>query len=391
MNRSIELYNNLMNLVNDEDSPFYLIEHVGPYDGATYHVFSYRLGSYTDFLRPDALECRGHMFRIENDVPVLVSLPFPKFFNRGENPFTMDLDFSDGNVDHIANKEDGSLITTYLDANGAVRLKSKTSLTSTMAVESMEILPRLWVTSTLELYYICHFLEHKGYTIIMEYVSPKNRIVLPYSDCRLVVLGVRNRETLEMLSYEEMLSAEYYYIGHYAAENVLEHIRSRGEDTVEFVDNIHAMKGIEGFVIRLKDGTMVKCKTDEYVSLHHAKDSVTAPRRLMEVVLQEASDDLRQMFVDDEQALAEIDNMEKFVVDLVTHLVKPVERFYDENKDLERKDFAIKGQQELRRDQFSLAMAKYSGKEMDYKAFVAKNHRDYLKNYVTTLTVDGGE
>ena len=84
MNRSIELYNNLMNLINDEDSPFYLIEHVGPYDGATYHVFSYRLGSYTDFLRPDALECRGHMFRIDGNEPVLVSLPFPKFFNRGE-------------------------------------------------------------------------------------------------------------------------------------------------------------------------------------------------------------------------------------------------------------------------------------------------------------------
>ena len=306
--------------------------------------------------------------------------------DRGLQAFAMDLDFSDQNVDHIANKEDGSLITTYLDANGAVRLKSKTSLTSTMAVESMEILPRLWVTSTLELYHICHFLEHRGYTVIMEYVSAKNRIVLPYTNCNLVVLGVRNRDTMEMLSYEEMLSEKYYYIGHYAADNVLEKIRSRGEEVAEFVDRIPSMKGIEGFVIRLKDGTMVKCKTDEYVSLHHAKDSVTAPRRLMEVVLQEASDDLRQMFVDDEQALTEIDNMERFVVDLVTHLVKPVERFYDENKDLERKDFAIRGQQELRRDQFSLAMAKYSGKEMDYKAFVAKNHRDYLKNYETTLT-----
>ena len=389
MSRTEELYRNLMNLANDEESPFYLIEHEGPYDGATYHVFTYRLGSYSDFLMPDALECRGHMFRVGENGTELVSLPFPKFFNRGENPFTMDLDFSDGNVDYIAYKEDGSLITTYLDANGALRLKSKTSLTSSMAVDSMELLPLRWNADALELWDICSRLEQKGYTVIMEYVSPKNRIVLPYDNCNLVVLGVRNRETMEMLSYDQMRSEEFFNIGSYAAENILDSIRAQGQSTTEFVDNISSMKGIEGYVIRLKDGTMVKCKTDEYVSLHHAKDSVTAPRRLMEVVLQEASDDLRQMFTDDAQALAEIDNMERFVVDLVNHLVKPVDRFYTENKHLERKDYAIKGQQELRKDQFTIAMARYIGKDIDYKAFISKNHKVYLANYKTTLAVEG--
>ena len=393
MNRSIELYNNLMNLANDEDSPFYLIEHVGPYDGATYHVFSYRLGSYTDFLRPDALECRGHMFRIENGNPVLVSLPFPKFFNRGEveghinSADTMDLDFSNDNVDYIAYKEDGSLITTYLDANGDLCLKSKTSLTSTMAVDAMELLPNVVAPfAQRSLLDYCMGLERDGYTVIMEYVSPKNIIVLQYDRCDLVVLGVRHRETGEMMNYNDFISIG---LDAYTAVNYLH--SQKIQDVAEFVDGIPSMRGIEGFVIRLKDGTMVKCKTDEYVSLHHVKDSVTSPRRLMEVVLQEASDDLRQMFVSNEQVLSEIDNMEKFVVDLVTHLVKPAEKFYDDNKHLERRDYAIKGQQELRRDQFSLAIGKYIGKDIDYKAFVAKNHRDYLKNYVTTLTVEGGE
>ena len=381
MFNTTNLYHNLITLANDEDSPFFMIEHVGPYDGATYQVFSYRLASYTDFLRPDALECRGHMFRIENGEPVLVSLPFPKFFNRNENPFTMDLDLSDGNVDYVAYKEDGSLITTYLDANDELRLKSKTSLTSTMAIDSMELLPDVVAPfAQRSLLDYCMGLERDGYTVIMEYVSPKNRIVLPYDQCDLVVLGVRHRETGEMMNYNDFISIG---LDAYTAVNYL--YSQKIDDVAEFVDNIHAMKGIEGFVIRLKDGTMVKCKTDEYVSLHHAKDSVTSPRRLMEVVLQEASDDLRQMFVDDEQALAEIENMEEFVVDLVTHLLKPVDKFFDDNKDLERKEFAIKGQQELRRDQFSLVMAKYSGKEMDYKAFISKNYKKYLIDYKTTL------
>jgi len=380
MNRQHELYHNLMALAEDEDSPFYMIDHVCPYDGGIYRVFSYRIGAYSDFLRPDALECRGHMFHNVPSGPMLVSLPFPKFFNRNENPFTMDLDFSNDNVDDITYKEDGSLISTYLDANGILRLKSKTSLTSTMAIESMRLLPEIHKPYALySLKEHCKYLETYGYTVIMEYVSPKNRIVLPYDDCNLVVLGVRNRETLEFMSWDAMVEMR---LDDYTAENIVNEVY----DVPTFVDQIPEMKGIEGYVIRLKDGTMVKCKTDEYVSLHHAKDSITAPRRLMDVVLHEASDDLRQMFTDDEQALAEIENMEHFVVNTVNHLVKPVDVFYNENKHLERKDYAIKGQQELRRDQFTFAMAKYSGKEIDYKAFISKNHKKFLEDYETTLT-----
>ena len=382
MNKQEELFNQLMVLSEDEDSPFYHIDHTSPYDGKIYRVFSYRIGSYSDFLRPGALECRGHLFRHHNAKSLLVSLPFPKFFNRGENAFTMDLDFSNENIDYIAAKEDGSLITTYYDYNGNLRLKSKTSLTSSMAVDSMELLPTIYESyAHYSLLEYCEHLESRGYTVIMEYVSPKNRIVLPYEDCNLVVLGVRNRNTFELMSQEEM-----YDIGldAYTAENFV----STVYDVPTFVNDIPQMKGIEGFVIRLKDGTMVKCKTDEYVSLHHAKDSITAPRRLMDVVLQEASDDLRQMFADDEQALAEIENMEVYVSNLVNHLMKPVTAFYEAHRALERKDFAIKGQQELSREQFSLVMGMYSGKEIDYKDFISRNYKKFLVDYQTTLTVE---
>lgn len=382
MNRQHELYQNLMVLAEDEDSPFYMIDHVCPYDGEHYRVFTYRIGAYSDFLRPDALECRGHMFRNGASGPMLVSLPFPKFFNRNENPFTMDLDFSDENVDDITYKEDGSLISTYRDANGVLRLKSKTSLTSTMAVESMELLPLVHLPHALHsLEEYCEHLETEGFTVIMEYVSPKNRIVLPYDDSNLVVLGVRHRETLQFMPWDDMVKMG---LSVYAAENIADQVSG----VPRFVEQIPDMTGIEGYVIRLKDGTMVKCKTDEYVSLHHAKDSITAPRRLMDVVLQEASDDLRQMFSDDPQALAEIGNMEEYVSDLVNHLMKPVEAYYEANKDLERKEFAIKGQEELTREQFTLAMGMYSGKEIDYKAFISKNYKKFLDGYETTLDVE---
>jgi T4 RnlA family RNA ligase len=384
MSRSEQLYQNLMRLSQIDDSPFYHVDHVNPHDGFTYRVFSYRLGSYTDFLEDDALECRGHMFRLVGNDVELVSVPFQKFFNVAENPFTMGLDFSRDNIEHIAVKEDGSLISTYLDNSGVLRLKSKTSLTSSMAEASMELLPEITnPAASYSLHELCETLENEGYTVSMEYIGPSNRIVLPYDKHDLVVLGVRNRETLEYMTYEDM---EFSGIApYYTAHNILNDI---DEDTEEYVDSIKNMKGIEGFVIRLKDGLMVKVKTDEYVSLHHAKDSVSSPKRLMGVVLEEATDDLRQMFSDDEQALREIENMERFVTHLVNHLVKNAEEFYENNKNLERKDFAIKGQKELEKDQFSLAMAKYSGKEINYKSFVFKNHKKYLENYETTLIME---
>jgi len=376
------LYTNLTNLVNDEDSPFYRVVHTGAFDGAEYHVFSYRLGSYQDFCQTDALECRGTMFRIDEDGPVLVSLPFFKFFNLGENPFTIGLDLSADNIDYVTSKEDGSLISTYLNAHSMLLCKSKTSLTSTMAEDAAKLIREInRPTAQQSLYELCLQLEIEGYTVIMEFVAPHNRIVLPYEYADLVVLGVRNRGNGELMPFEEMIDRG---MEPYLVENHTEMI----ENFDDFFEDFREMKGIEGFVVRLKDGTILKLKTDEYVALHHAKDSVTAPRRLMEVVLAEASDDLRQMFEDDEQALREIEHMEIYVSHIVAHMTKPVDTFYDTNKDLERKEYAIKGQQELDRRQFAIAMGRYSGKDIDYKTLIQKNHQEFLRDYVTTLVVD---
>lgn len=64
MTRQEELYTNLMSLVASNEA-FYYVDHV--LNSCIYRVFTYRLASYTDFLEPDALECRGHMFRLDLD------------------------------------------------------------------------------------------------------------------------------------------------------------------------------------------------------------------------------------------------------------------------------------------------------------------------------------
>ncbi len=145
----------------------------------------------------------------------------------------------------------------------------------------------------------------------------------------------------------------------------------------EFVEDIPDMTGIEGYVVRLKSGQRVKIKTEWYLTQHRAKDSINSPRRLFEAVLEQSTDDLRSLFYDDPVVIARIDEMEQFAEKLYNHTVDQVERFYERNKHLERKEYAILGQQELDKRVFGLAMSKYTGKPVDYVAFLRKNYKSF--------------
>ena len=81
---------------------------------------------------------------------------------------------------------------------------------------------------------------------------------------------------------------------------------------------------------------------------------------------------MRSLFFDDNLAIKLIEEMEEFVENTYNHMVDQVERYYERNKDLSQKDYAIKGQAELERMYFGLAMNKYVEKPVDYKAFLKK-------------------
>jgi len=358
-----KIYNELSSLVETNEAFFF---HDWEYDGATYRNFNYRLASYTDFCQPSSLECRGIMFEIDTeDKPVrLASFPFAKFFNMHENPFTMDLDLS--KVVEIADKADGSLITTYTHyKNGepTLRVKTKGSIGSEQAMATMAYIAR---PENHQFAYELTLLEHMGFTTIMEWCAPDNRIVLPYKTAHLKVLGIRSRNDGSYLHYEDAEEG-----------GMVNEVLSRWttiikEDPVEFISTVEDLQNIEGVVVRMEDGQRIKIKCSWYLALHHTKDSITIPRRLFECVLEEASDDLRALFYDDELAIQMIEEMEVFVEGKYNHMVDTVERFYERNKHMERKDYAILGQSELDKGFFGLAMQKYLGNDIDYKAFLKK-------------------
>lgn len=332
-------------------------------EGRKFRIFNYRIASYTDFLHPSALECRGHMFEIDDNAQAirLAALPMSKFFNISENPITMNLDYT--TVVAIENKADGSLISSYL-ADSMLKLKSKGSLSSDQATDAMAWLD---LPSNDVFKATINMMESLGYTVNMEWVGLQNRIVVGYPVTKLIVLNIRNK--IDGSYIDPTL--------HFDSDYLIETVDTKGLDLVEFVESIPDMQDdIEGYIIKLASGQFVKIKTKKYMSLHHAKDSINNPRRLFEAVVDEGVDDLRSLFHSDELAMKLIDEMQDHVTRLYNHMVKVVETFYGDNKQLDRKSFAIKGQSELEQMHFGLVMNKYTQKPIDYKTFIKSRWKE---------------
>lgn len=365
------LFTDLSNLVQTNEA-FFVAKVVNPHTGTPFWMFNYRLPSFSDFQQPSALESRGVMFEMNSDdTPKrLASMPFPKFFNLCENPLVMNLDLS--LVSRIEVKADGSLISSYYDNTSGVFLKTKGSLISQQATDAYS-----WITQPQRTTFwtMIQQLTFDDYTVNMEWTSPLNRIVLQYQTSGLVILNVRNNKTGHIYSSIEELQQVCSYnvspLHEFWVENVLP------PNHEEFINSIPTMQGIEGFVVKFKNGLWVKVKTEQYRELHKVKDSINNNKALYASIVNEAADELKSMFFDDAFSINRIEIAESHVTKHFNHLVSVVEDFYDNNKHLDRKSYAIKGQQELEKHMFTLAMEKYIGRPVDFKVAMVKYYDIY--------------
>ena len=358
------LFEDLMNLCTITES-FYFVDH--EFVGRKYRVFTYRLASFTDFQHKNALECRGHTFEYINGNWRLVSLPMNKFFNYDEHiGWGQEIDLS-GNI-MIMDKLDGSLISTVYNGKYIVpRWKSKTSFTSKQAQDAAH-----WFTFNADRKMRDSVVELStaGYTVNFEWTAPDNTIVIGYNEPKLTVINARNMNDGSYLPYNELL----YLFG----EDNLVRIHDIPNDPYKFLEDSRSLTGIEGYVIQTASGLLVKMKTEAYCSLHRLRESVTNDRRLFETCVNEASDDARALFVHDKVIVDRIVKMEEKVSNIFNHIHKSVYDFYNKNKHLDRKSYAILGQEKLNSDGiFSLAMNLYLGKECDIKSFMIKNYKKY--------------
>lgn len=352
--------------------------------GGIFRIFSYRLASYSDFLEPNALECRGSMFRVDEEGNYLAcaSRTPQKFFNAYENPFTMfDRSTLSTEISVVMDKLDGSIISTFMDVDFQIRTKSHASLNSDHAINSTAM-----IHADKELLNEIHFVEATGYTVNLEYTSPEFRIVLPYQEDGLTVLNLRNRNSGELIVGEDLkqISPLLYERSVFAKYGEVDSTFPMKETLFESIEACRSMQDIEGYVLILKDGRMCKIKTDWYCALHFTKDGINVDSRLYETVVQGASDDLKQMFSTDVYAMKKIEKMEQLVFSCYNALVTESEAFYNQNKHLERKEYALQVQKVLPNElgKPGIAFSLYQQRPVDYKVVMLKYMKEVLKDFV---------
>lgn len=327
-----QLYVELMALCNDGGDAFYFKDFPSDEQETMYRIFNYRLASYTEFLKPSALECRGSMFLVGRDGSYvdLVCRPQQKFFNLNENPMTMGLDTS--NLQSCMVKEDGSLMSTYIHTSGELRLKSKGSTGSEQCNDAMK-----WLKTQPALLSDLRLLASRDYTVNLEWTAPWNRIVVGYQEPRLTGLSIIDNETGQM------------HLGDFVEDNELYDLSAHWVEQFEFdgtlEDAIANLTGAEGVVAITATGVPFKLKCPWYLSLHRNKDSVSNSKALIELVLMEKSDDLKVLFVDDAHVLGKINAYEESISNVYNRTVRMVEFFHETWKHLDRKHYALQAQE----------------------------------------------
>jgi len=357
--RMKELFNNLMDLANDDDTPFYYS--LQTLNDEYYLIFSYHFTDKDSWLLKDALESRGIMFEVTKDVEYirLASRPMHKFFNHSFIENKGEVDFIDyGTPKYVMDKADGSLISTYLDGVGLLHLKSKASLHSDHAVAATEYLNE---TANLGLKYLLNEMEDEGYTVNMEWVSPDPtfRIVLYYNEPKLIILNARHRYTGEYYDMDKIDSLDKVDI-----------------HPVSVLNDLETAIGIEGYVVVTDTGEWAKMKSVWYLERHRAKDFINQPMAFVELCLKDEADDIFSLVEDQPEIHKEMLELQHKVVTKANHYIANVTNYYNENKDLSRKDYAIKAKAEMEGYEFALAMQYFVKQvEPDWEGFLLQVHK----------------
>ena len=229
-----------------------------------------------DMTGPDDLggairrECRGIIFDTEGRI---MSRPFHKFFNVNEKEETqmhkLELDMLFDHV--IMEKMDGSMIRP-VRLNGMVRLATKMGITD-IAIEAEKLL-------TPEQYEWLEDAMSDNLTPIFEYIAPTNKIVIEYSEPKLVLLAMRGNFSGK------------YVMPNFAPFEIVPQYGSVEGGLSEYIARAREMQGREGDIIRFANGHMLKIKNDWYVRIHKTKDLIRSDRNIADIIVNEQLDDV---------------------------------------------------------------------------------------------------
>lgn len=226
----------------------------------------------------------------------LVSRPFPKFFNWGQNGENT----TTAPIKEVLCKEDGSLGILYINEYRELCVATRGSLDSEQARWATDFL-----RNNMSFLTIRDYIKRDNITVLVEIIYPENRIVVDYEGRKdLILLGCVDNETGETLPWEYS-----YKLGKYCDMSLCE--RYTNYHTVqELISRLDELSiNEEGFVVIFEDGLKAKFKGAEYLAAHRLISHLTL-KHVREAMLtgefQNMLFTLPDEFIDEAEALANV-------------------------------------------------------------------------------------
>ena len=251
-------------------------------DDPPYTLFRYNQKE-SDFFNPLVLMCRGIILKNADTDPTIVCWPFNKFFNYGEK-FCTEFDW---NSCLITEKIDGSLIKVWFD-EGEWHISTNHVINAFKANVSFGLtFGDLFLSAIKELGGDSFFQNlNKDYTYMFELVSPLSRVVVPYKETKIYLIGIRNNRTGEEISiFNEDVSFPNK-----------PKVYDLNFDTV-FKTAEQLPYYEEGYVAVDKYFRRIKIKSPLYLIAHHFKNNgVISEQRILDMIKSNESSEFLSYF-----------------------------------------------------------------------------------------------
>lgn len=227
----------------------------------------------SDMSLPLVQECRGVI--IDVDSLEVISYPFNKFFNLHEE-YHATIDWSsayttrkiDGSICKIVRLGQRLLISTNKTID-AFKAEIQNQLGCPYKTFGDVILQGLQKASYeggySEVNEMCMDIFEEGYTYIFELVSPYTKIVIPYNEIRLYLIGVRNNHTFQEIFFNDSCLSKIQR----CFQRPQCYLIGSEKDVVKAAESLPETE--EGFVVVDKYFNRIKVKSLTYVRLHHMR------------------------------------------------------------------------------------------------------------------------
>ncbi|WP_304393629.1 RNA ligase [uncultured Clostridium sp.] len=300
----------------------------------------------SDFHEPIVKECRGLI--IDKNTLQPAALSFYKFFNVQE-PLADRIYWKDCRVQE---KVDGSKILVWYDkyrknwrVSTSGMLNADDAKVNDFGTSFLDLFDEAIINAGCEMWDDFTKSLHEGFCYTFELVSPESRIVVPYKETEIYLIGMRR------VSDAHQVDGGFQEVSPEDLNGMNSQLLTMCKRPKEYkLDSLNACLNAtnkmgfdeEGFVVVDKYWNRVKIKSPAYVAAHHLRDNGSVNRdKILTIIEQGEQDEFLGYFPEYKKYFDEIaEKRKKFLDNLVFALIDIYTKKDTLKDEWSRKDFA---------------------------------------------------